>query len=164
MGRMSRLAVSIVVAAALLGPLLASQPASSGPLKKAGIVVQYGKKVRSDCVKFRGDISGIDLVRMSRFAQRIATFSFGDSVCWLDGKGCKTKDPDRCSDCNPADGTFDGKFWGYFVQDKGDADPDFSSVGASDRTLAHGSIDYWLWGDGSGFPKEKKFKRICRNR
>ncbi|MEX2394836.1 MAG: hypothetical protein WD826_10200 [Actinomycetota bacterium] len=163
MRRITRLLVSALAVGALLGPTLVGPAASGAGENAAGVVVQIKDKIRKDCVRFDGSISGIKLLKRSKFDFLAAKYSFGKAICSIDGKGCKTRDPDRCTDCKKPIGEYDGKFWAYWTQDTGDADPAFSFVGANDRTVEHGSIDYWVWGDGSGSPTELALDDICKS-
>lgn len=159
-----RSVVPVVLAATLLATTLVPPQASGARSRRAGVVVQHlDGTIHKDCVELPArKVSGFKLLKLSRFKFLAASFSFGKQVCWLDKEGCKTTDPDRCSDCNPADGTFDGVFWGYYTQDRGDPGPQFSSVGAKDRVVRRKSVDYWMFGDGSGLPDARKFRQICR--
>jgi hypothetical protein len=156
--------IPLALVAMLLASVVVPPQASGAGYGRAGVVVQHlDGTIHKDCVTLpKPRISGFKLLRLSKFSYLTASFSFGKQVCWLDREGCKTTDPDRCTDCNPADGNFDGEFWAYFIQDRGDAGPQFASVGASDRTVKKKSIDYWSFGDGSTLPPAVSFKKICR--
>jgi hypothetical protein len=136
----SRRAVLVVLCAVLVGTSFVP-PAEGRSFGRAGVAVVHGDgSVRTDCVKLeRRTISGFQLLRQSKFHYKVAQFSFGKALCYLDGEGVKTTDPDECFS-DP-----DGEFWGYWVQDKDNTAPAESGVGASDRNVRRGSIDYWVW-------------------
>lgn len=133
-----RAVVFVVLASVLLGTGLIASPADAGN-GKAGVVVVHGDgTVRTDCVALpKAEVSGFRLLKASDFEFRAARFSFGRAVCWLDGEGVDTRDP---SSCLPDD----APFWGYWTEDKGGT-PVSSEVGAGDRRVRRGAIDYWVF-------------------
>lgn len=163
MGRITRRSILFVVLAAVVLGTSLVQPQASAGRSRAGVVVQHmDGTVLTDCVPLpKPTISGFQLLKRSRFAYLAASFSFGKQVCWLDGEGCETTDPARCSDCDGTPG-FDGNFWAYYIQNRGDTGPRFSNVGATDRLVRRGSLDYWMFGDGSALPEARRFREVCR--
>lgn len=126
-----------VIAATTLLPV----PASAAGYGRAGVVVVHGNgTVSTDCVRMdRPEMSGFKLLKQSSFEYRKAHFGFGPAICWIDGEGQKTTDPDDCF------GDPDGESWNYWTQDKGETAPTESGVGAGDRRVRRGVVDYWIW-------------------
>lgn len=54
-----------------------------------------------------------------------------------------------------ASGWYNG-YWSYYTKDSFDGDFDYSSVGASSRALADGTVDGWMFSSFSGDPTEWK--------
>lgn len=135
-----RAVAGVAVAAALVVPLVAGGGATGQATKQAVVVVQHGDLgIASECVGFdEASIDGIELVDRTAFDYLTASFTFGPAMCWLDGEGCETTDPDECF-CDPVSS------WSYWVQD-GDGLPMPAEVGAGDREVVDGSVDYWVWG------------------
>ena len=126
-----------VIAATTLLPV----PANAAGYGRAGVVVVHSNgKVVTDCVRLdRLEMSGFKLLKQSSFDYRKAQFQEGQGICWIDGEGNKTTDPDDCFGGNS------DPFWGYWTQDKGETDPTESPVGARDRVVRRGAIDYWVF-------------------
>lgn len=156
--RRANLAVVMFVAAAAL---LTGSEAEAEPVHHAGVVVQHGDLgTLTDCVAFTGEaIDGLELLELSRFDHRAARFPEGSGICWLDGEGCRTSDPDECF-CTPAFGTFAS--WSYWVQEHGDDMIHHGETYPSERIIRHGSVDYWTYGP-HGMPPASlhSFDEIC---
>jgi hypothetical protein len=130
-----------VVFSVLFGTTVLAPPASAG-FGKAGVVVVHGNgDVVTDCVKLdKAEITGFGLLKRSRFEFKAASFdSLGKAICWLDGEGVNTTDPNQCFS-DP-----DGAFWGYWKQNKDDPAPKASNSGPELRRVRRGSVDYWVW-------------------
>jgi hypothetical protein len=143
---------------AVLGTIFVAPPASARGFGKAGVVVVHGDgTVKTECVRLnRQAISGFKLLSRSGLEYRTAPFDFGEAVCWLDGEGVDTTNSSDCfSDPQM-------RFWGYWTQDKGEQAPAESEVGASERVVTRGAVDYWVW---DSFPQDPPapltLKQIC---
>ena len=142
----------LVVAALLLAQVAVIAPASGGGRNRAGVVVEHGdgsQEVR--CVKFTdAQINGFQLLGRSELRVKKAKFDFGAAICWLDGEGCKTERRNKCFDCDGEPG-FDPQFWGYWTQEEGQTTPTEAFIGAKDRVVSDGDVDYWKYNE-STFP------------
>ena len=156
MTRSRRTLVVVAVASMLLGTGVIAQPAQAG-FGKAGVVVVHGDgSVKTECVRLtKAQISGFKLLKTSSFEFTAARFEFGRAVCWLDGEGVNTTDPEQCF---PAP----GPNWAYFTQDKGDDGLVSSEVGPDDRTVRRGAVDYWVYGTfPQATPSAQTVREIC---
>lgn len=150
-----RAVLFVVLCSVLLGTGLIAPPAQAGN-GKAGVVVVHGDgRVVTDCVALtKPEISGFRLLKESDFEFRAARFDFGRAVCWLDGEGVDTRDPDSCLPANQP-------FWGYWTEDKGGT-PVESQVGAGERRVRRGSIDYWVFDTfPQDAPADLTLREIC---
>ncbi len=146
MDRPSRRGAHLAVVMVLtVAALFTGTEAEAKQVHYAGVVVQHGDLgTLTDCVAFTGNaIDGIELVKLSRFDYRSARFPEGTGICWLDGEGCRTSDPDECF-CTPAFGTLAS--WSYWVQEHGDDMIHHGETYPSERVIRHGSVDYWTFG------------------
>lgn len=154
----SRRAVLSVLTMLIIGTALFTSPARAAGFGRAGVVVVHGNgQVETRCVALTSaEINGLRLLKQSGLQFTTARFDFGRAVCWLDGEGVQTTDPQSCFS-DP-----DENFWGYWTRDKGQSSPTESEVGAGDRTVTRGSIDYWKW---DTFPQDApptfKLRDIC---
>ncbi|MGH2760370.1 MAG: hypothetical protein ACRDKJ_12535, partial [Actinomycetota bacterium] len=140
--RGAHLAVVVMFAAAAL---YTGGEAQARPVHHAGVVVQHGDLgTLTDCVAFTGNqIDGVQLLELSRFDYRSARFPEGTGICWIDGEGCRTNNPDECF-CTPAFGTLAS--WSYWVQERGDDVIQHGETYPSGRIIRDGSVDYWTFG------------------
>jgi hypothetical protein len=154
-GSRTRAVVFVAAASVLLGTGLIAPPADAAN-GRAGVVVVHGDgTVRTDCVALtKAEISGFRLLKESDFEFRAARFSFGRAVCWLDGEGVDTRDPDSCLPSS-------GPTWGYFTQEKGGT-PAESQVGPDDRRVTRGDVDYYVFGTfPQTTPQKLTVRQIC---
>jgi hypothetical protein len=143
-------------------PLLLAGDAAGRTVHRAGVVVQHGDLgTLTDCVSFsERELDGVELIDRSAFDYRAARFPEGKGICWLDGEGCKTTDPDDCF-CTPAEGTT--RSWSYWVQEEGDRPLiHHGETYPSGRVIHDGSVDYWTFGP-HGMPPTSvpSFEEIC---
>jgi hypothetical protein len=141
-GFVLRKAVLVVLATAITVATLFPVPATAASYGRAGVVVVHGDgTVVTDCVRLdRPEMSGFKLLKQSSFEYRKAHHPlYGPAICWIDGEGVDTTDPDDCFS-DP-----DANFWGYWTQNKGEAGPAESPVGAGERVVRRGAVDYWVW-------------------
>jgi hypothetical protein len=113
----------------------------SMPRHRAGLVIQHSDLgVLTDCVRFNEhQISGYDLLKRSTFEIRAAQYDIGTGICWIDGEGCKTTNPDECF-CTPV------RSWSYWMQEPGAPVFDHGETYANGRVIHDGAIDYWTFG------------------
>ncbi|HSR33310.1 MAG TPA: hypothetical protein VLY63_22320 [Anaerolineae bacterium] len=150
------MALLIVLAASLSGLALADEP------NRAGLVIQYGDgRIDARCVAFEEDeISGADLLTRSRLdAIMDASGGMGLTLCQVEGEGCAyPAEPCFCQ-CM---GGGECAYWNYFYQDPGETEWTYSALGAALRKVRPGSVEAWVWGDGSAPPQsEGTFEVIC---
>lgn len=139
---LSRRVVTLLLLATLVASVTSTGQAVAGPrLNHAGVVIQHSDLgTLTDCVAFKeGKIDGVKLLDRSRFDWRGARDDFGVGVCWIDGEGCNTTDPDECF-CTPL------VSWSYWVHDEGGLPVDHAETYANGRVIRDGSIDYWTFG------------------
>lgn len=135
----------IALGAAVLifaAPVLFSPGAIGQSANQAAVVVQHGNPTEggAECVSFtEPQIDGFDLVERSGFEYLAATFDLGRAMCWLDGEGCRTTDPNDCF-CDPVSS------WSLWVQGEGDSLPAPSETGADDAEVTDATVHYWVWG------------------
>jgi hypothetical protein len=153
----SGVAAFVVAAATLAAPGARAE----APVHRAGLVVQHGNLgTLTECVPFTGrEIDGVELIERSTFDYRAARFSSGTAICWLDGEGCRTTDPDDCF-CTPGEGT--AASWSYWTQEHDDDLFHHAETYPSGRTIRHGSVDYWTFGP-HGMPPLSlhSFEEVC---
>ena len=161
MRRALRVGTVTFVALLVTLPVLLNGDAAGRTPSRAGIVVQHGDLgTLTDCVSFEGhELDGVELLERSAFEYRAARFSDGTGICWLDGEGCKTTDPDDCF-CTPAQGT--ARSWSYWTQEKHDQVFHHGETYPSGRAIHDGSVDYWTFGP-HGMPPAGpvSFDEVC---
>lgn len=159
---MSGMRAAVWFVVAVLALLVVAPRADASGFGRAGVVIVHEDgTVKVDCVPLdRPQMSGFRLLKLSRFHFRAATYSFGHGVCWINGEGVKTTDPNNCYS-DPG-----GNFWDYFNEDKGETSPTESSTGPDARIVKKGSIDYWKWNpstypDPEPAPDALTMRQIC---
>lgn len=163
MGLASRRGATAVVIGLLVGSAVLTGDADATTAhiaNRAGVVVQHADLgTLTDCVAFHErEINGLELLERSEFDFRAAHFEgIGTGICWIDGEGCKTTDPEECF-CTPV------RSWSYWVQEKGEPVFGHGETYADGRKIRDGSIDYWTFGP-HGTPPATVFSidEICGN-
>jgi hypothetical protein len=141
---LSRRSVTALVLGTLVASVVMTGQAAGRPsprVNHAGIVVQHSDLgTLTDCVAFKEPkIDGVKLLDRGRFEYRGARDQFGVGICWIDGEGCNTTNPDECF-CTPL------VSWSYWIHDEGGLPIDHADTYASGRVVRDGSIDYWTFG------------------
>ena len=134
----------IVVLAALLGP----GSAWAGEPDRAGLVVQFADgQTQTLCVAFEKQITGADLlIRSGLDAVVDPSSGLGIIVCRIDGQGCDyPAEPCfcQCSGSGPC------AYWNYFYREPGQDSWTYAVQGALRHTVKPGSVEAWVWGDGT---------------
>jgi hypothetical protein len=135
-------------------PVLPARAQESG--NRAGLVIVYpGGRVATRCVAFdEPAISGYVLLQRSTLPFATASGPTGVQVCSVNGEGCPATD---CwCQCKSAPCAY----WNYFHGNP-DGSWAYANVGVASRSLGHGDVDAWMWGDGSGAPPALSFSSIC---
>jgi hypothetical protein len=148
----------LILIAALLGPglALADEP------NRAGLVVQFPDgQTKTICVEFEGEeISGADLLIRSGLDAVIDPSSgLGIIVCRIEGQGCDfPAEPCfcQCSGSGPC------AYWNYFYREPGQDSWSYAALGALRHKARPGSVDAWVWGDGTTLPAaDLAFEVVC---
>jgi hypothetical protein len=147
----------MLAAFGLPGATLADEPS------QAGLIVEFGDgRVETRCVTFEEEeITGADLLlTYSRLDTIVdASSGMGITVCQLEGEGCAY--PSEACFCQCMGGG-ECAYWNYFYRDPGSSEWTYSALGAVLRKVRHGSVEAWVWGNGSTPPTfEESFASIC---
>ena len=146
--------LALLVAAHLLFVITPAQAQESG--NRAGLVVVYPDgRVTSRCVSFEEPaISGLALLQRSTLPFATASGPMGVQLCSVNGEGCPATD---CwCECRGAPCAY----WNYYHGNP-DGSWAYANLGAASRSISHGDVDAWLWGDGSRVPPTMSFSSIC---
>lgn len=130
---------------------------------QAGLVVQFGDgRVETRCVAFQEEeITGADLLLTHSGFDTIvdASSGMGITVCQLETEGCAY--PSEACFCQCMGGG-ECAYWNYFYREPGSSDWSYSALGAVLRKVRHGSVEAWVWGNGTTPPTyEGTFESIC---
>jgi len=107
-----------------------------------------------------GEVSGADLLLLSGLDVVLDTGSnMGITLCQVEGVGCDfPAEPCFCQCMGGAECTY----WNYFYRDPGQEAWVYSALGAALRRVSPGSVEAWVWGDGTTPPAEElTFEAIC---
>jgi len=156
--RMRACLVWLILMAALLVPGLAS----AGEPNRAGLVVQFADgHAETICIEFEEDeITGSDLLIRSGLEAVVDPSSgLGIIVCRLEGQGCDY--PAEACFCQ-CSGSGPCAYWNYFYREPGQDSWTYAALGALRHKARPGSVDAWVWGDGSTLPAaELTFEVVC---
>jgi hypothetical protein len=135
----------------------------AGEPSQAGLIVEFGDgHVETRCVAFQEEeITGADLLlTYSGFDAVVdASSGMGITVCRLEGEGCGY--PSEACFCQCMGGG-ECAYWNYFYREPGSSEWTYSALGAVLRKVRHGSVEAWVWGDGTTPPTfEGTFESIC---
>ena len=141
----------------LPGATMADEP------NQAGLVVDFGDgRVETRCISFDEDeITGADLLlTYSGFDMVIdASSGMGITVCQLEGEGCAYPSEHCFCQCMGGGAC---AYWNYFYREPGSSEWTYSALGAVLRKVRHGSVEAWVWGNGTTPPSfEGSFASIC---
>jgi len=147
----------LLAALDLPGATFADEPS------QAGLVVQFGDgRVETRCVAFQEEeITGADLLLTHSGFDTIvdASSGMGITVCRLETEGCAY--PSEACFCQCMGGG-ECAYWNYFYREPGSSEWSYSALGAVLRKVGHGSVEAWVWGNGTTPPTfEGTFESIC---
>ena len=146
-----------VAALGLPGTAVADEPS------QAGLIVEFGDgHIETRCAAFEEDeITGADLLLTYSGLDTIvdASSGMGITVCQLEGEGCAYPSEPCFCQCM---GGGECAYWNYFYREPGSSEWTYSPLGAVLRKVRHGSVEAWVWGDGTTPPTfEGTFDSIC---
>jgi hypothetical protein len=131
----------VVVVFGVFGPLVVAPDAQSAPGRAGVVVVHSDNTVHVECERIPEDgarafvlLNRTSFDIYSQFDSR-----FGRALCWLDGEGVA---PPNCFDFAT------GKFWGFYVQKRGQSKPVFQQTGISTTMIYPGSVVYFEYAAG----------------
>ncbi|MFN2219664.1 MAG: hypothetical protein ACK2UA_13735 [Anaerolineae bacterium] len=147
----------LLVALSLPGTAFADEPS------QAGLVVQFDDgRVETRCVAFaEKEITGADLLLAYSGYDIIVDVSsgMGITVCQIEAQGCSYPAEHCFCQCM---GGGDCAYWNYFYREPGSSEWTYSALGAVLRKVQHGSVEAWVWGDGTTPPAfDGSFESIC---
>jgi hypothetical protein len=150
---------AMVSAVEALPRQVGAQPKSGS---RAGLVIQFDDgRAETRCVTFEGDeIRGADLLAQADLEAIVDVSSgMGVTVCQIAGEGCAyPAEPCFCQ-CM---GGGECSYWNYFYLEPGEREWTYSALGAAMRQVTPGSVEAWVWGDGSTPPAvQVSFEEIC---
>ncbi len=149
--------VFLLAALGLPGATVADEPS------QAGLIIEFGDgQVETRCITFQEEeITGADLLLTYSGLDTIvdASSGMGITVCQLEGEGCAY--PSEACFCQCMGGG-ECAYWNYFYREPGSSEWTYSALGAILRKVRHGSVEAWVWGDGTTPPTfEGSFASIC---
>jgi len=158
LGDKLRNALSVVALCLLAGLALAPLSQAEAP-NQAGLIVVFpdGVDVQTACVAFEeGEIPGTELLRRAGLALVTQSSGLGEAVCRIDDVGCQFPGDDCFCEClgTPC------HYWTYWYWQDGDWV--YSGMGGSNRTVADGDLDAWVWGDADSRPPDIELAEICQ--
>jgi hypothetical protein len=147
----------LVVALGLPGAASADEPS------QAGLVIQFGDgRIETRCVSFTGkEITGADLLLTYAGYDTIvdASSGMGITVCQIEELGCLYPTEHCFCQCM---GGGECAYWNYFYREAGSVEWTYSALGAVLRKVQDGSLEAWVWGDGTTPPAfDGTFESIC---
>jgi cell division septation protein DedD len=147
----------LLAALGLPGATVADEPS------QAGLIVEFGDgRVETRCITFEEEeITGADLLLTHSGLEAIidASSGMGITVCQLEGEGCAYPSEPCFCQCMGGGGC---AYWNYFYREPGNSEWTYSALGAVLRKVRHGSVEAWVWGDGSTLPTfDGTFASIC---
>ncbi|MGD9404936.1 MAG: hypothetical protein PVH95_07285 [Anaerolineae bacterium] len=146
----------LLAALSLPGAAFADEPS------RAGLVVQFADdRVETRCITFDEEITGADLLLAYSGFDTVVDVSsgLGISVCQIETEGCLYPTEHCFCQCM---GGGDCAYWNYFYREPGSDQWTYSALGAVLRKVQHGSIEAWVWGDGTTPPAfSGTFESIC---
>ena len=157
--------MSAIRSVALILTVLALQFISAGALfaqaaPRAGLVIVHGDgKVATRCVELGSEgVSGYDLLSKSGIEMLAEPSGMGMTICKLDGEGCGAQESCFCQ-CKSSPCVY----WSYWQLVDGAWR--YSNLGAANTRPADGSLEAWVWGDGTSGqapqPPAMSFVDVC---
>lgn len=147
-----------ILAAVLIG----SGSAWASEPNRAGLVIQFADgQIQTLCITFEEEeISGADLlVRSDLEAVVDPSSGLGIIVCRIEGQGCDY--PAEACFCQ-CSGSGSCAYWNYFYREPEQDGWTYAALGALRHKVRSGSVDAWVWGDGTTLPAaDLTFEAIC---
>jgi hypothetical protein len=130
---------------------------------QAGLVVQFGDgQIETRCVSFAdAEITGADLLLTYSGFDTVVDVSsgMGITVCQIEEQGCLYPTQHCFCQCM---GGGECAYWNYFYRQPGSTEWTYSALGAVLRKVQDGSVEAWVWGDGTTPPAfDGTFESIC---
>ena len=149
--------VFLLAALGLPGATVADEPS------QAGLIVEFGDgRVETQCITFEEEeITGADLLLAYSGLDVVvdASSGMGITVCQLESEGCAYPSEPCFCQCMGGGAC---AYWNYFYREPGSSEWTYSALGAVLRKVRHGSVEAWVWGDGTTPPTfDGTFDSIC---
>ena len=147
----------LVATFGLSGTTMADEP------NQAGLIIDFGDgRVETRCIAFdEEEITGADLLLTYSGLDMVidASSGMGITVCQLEGEGCAYPSEHCFCQCMGGGAC---AYWNYFYREPGSSEWTYSALGAVLRKVRHGSVEAWVWGNGTTPPSfEGSFASIC---
>ncbi len=153
-----RLAIGALATVAALAALASARTGSTGAdateaSSRAVVVVDDGLTRSSYCIRFSGEIDGLDALRLAGAEAVVAGFgSLGGAVCSIDGTGCSAS---ACLTCQAP------RHWNYLRAPAGSGQLAMSPVGASSVTVRDGDVEAWVWAASASAAAAPSVDQAC---
>lgn len=129
---------------------------------QAALAILFPKaRVETRCVEFEEHaITGADLLNRSGLNLIMdGSSGMGITLCQVEGLGCAYPTEDCFCQCMTGSGC---AYWNYYYRDPGEPDWTYSPLGVLLRETGPGSVEAWVWGDGTTPPSaDLTFASIC---
>jgi hypothetical protein len=120
---------------------------------RAVVVIDDGVSRRAHCIRFQGEISGIEALDATREPTVKAGFGgMGAAVCSIGGTGCSAS---QCLTCQAP------KYWRYYRAEDGATSFRPSGGGASTAVVGDGDVDAWIWGNSAAAGAVPTVDSVC---
>lgn len=152
-GRLKRLAWGVLLLALLWRPA----PAHADARQAAVLIVPGGGAAPiSACIAFTEEtLSGAELLRRAQVDLVTQVSLVGEAVCKIGATGCAYPAENCFCQCLGAQCAY----WSYWYREG--EQWVYSGKGGSSRTVRHGDLDAWVWGDGQTPPPAASWEAIC---
>ena len=149
--------LALLATLGLPGATMADEP------NQAGLIIEFGDgHVETRCIPFdEEEITGADLLLTYSGLDMVidASSGMGITVCQLEGEGCAYPSEHCFCQCMGGGAC---AYWNYFYREPGSSEWNYSALGAVLRKVRHGSVEAWVWGNGTTPPSfEGSFASIC---
>jgi hypothetical protein len=141
---MKRILVGVIVGLWVLATGTASAQTPNPDELQVGVVISLHGQVNTYCVNVPPAATGLDALEATGVDVLAQRGSLGAGICRVQNVGC-TPPADTCFcqcqgvQCN---------YWAYHYQEQDKWV--YSGLGASNRKLQNGSVEGWLWSEGTG--------------
>ena len=158
---MKRVLVGLIMGLWLLATGTASAQTPTSAELQIGVVISLHGQVKTYCVSVPPSATGLDALEATGVDVLAQRGPLGAGICRVQNTGC-TPPTDTCfcqcqgSQCN---------YWAYHYQEQNKWV--YSGLGASNRKLQQGSLEGWLWSEGTGQTPSSQlptlsFDAICK--